>query len=471
MRRTFVKESFYSVSSQELFELHERPDAFRLLSPPDFKVEVHNTATTIKPSEEVVGFTIRVMGVPFRHGMVHTVYQKPDLFIDEQLHGPFATWKHEHRFIQAGWEDAPATMMQDRIDYAHPLLFAGNFVVSMPLGSLFEARHEITRKEMRASIKARRGDRKPKHVVITGATGLIGGRLTEILVEEGERVTLLVRNPEKARRRFGEAVSYATWDFERPEEGDWKAAVAEADALVHLAGTPLFSKRWTPEFKRKMKESRTASTRQLVEFIKASDHKPSSFVSASAVGIYGMDPTRLVSETSPPDADDLLADICIDWEKEARAVESAGVRAVQIRIGVVLDKRSGALKEMLPLFLLGGGGVLGQPDRWLNWIHLEDCVRIFHMAIFHDELQGPVNAVGPHPVSNKTFAHTLAHVLRRPCLMRYPEALIRMGIGEAGKYAAGSPRATADLIREKGYTFFFQDLESALRNLLGRPRR
>ena len=209
MRHTFVKESFFSVPATDLFELHERPDAFRLLTPPDFNVEVHNTATTIRPSEEVVGFTIRVMGIPFRHGMVHTVYEKPCLFADEQLRGPFSTWKHEHRFIQAGWDRDPATLLQDRIDYSHPLLFAGNLVVSLPLRKLFAARHQITHREIEALIKQRQAEREPRHVVITGATGLIGSRLTEILVEKSERVTALVRHPEQARRRFGDRVHYA----------------------------------------------------------------------------------------------------------------------------------------------------------------------------------------------------------------------------------------------------------------------
>ncbi len=471
MRRAFVKETFYSLSAEELFDFHERPDAFRLLTPPELKVEVHSSATTIKPSEEVVRFTIRVMGIPFKHAVVHTAYDRPRLFVDEQVQGPFTTWKHEHRLIEGGWKRDPAVLLHDRIDYSHPLLFAGNFMVTRPLNKLFDERHRITGQEIQKVLVEKRADRPPRHVVITGATGLIGARLAEVLVDKGERVTLLVRNLDKAKRRFGEEVELAQWDFTRPDEGDWKAPLAEADAVVHLAGTPLFGHRWTPEFKREMKESRTESTRQLVEAIKAQEHKPEVFLSASAVGIYGLDHTRLANEQSEPDRDDLLADICIDWEEEARRVEAAGVRSVQTRIGVVLEPSHGALKEMYPLFWTGGGGVLGRPERWINWIHLEDVIRIMHMALFNDEIQGPINVAGPHPVTNKTFAHTLAYVMNRPCLMRYPEALIRLGIGEAGKYAAGGARVSSDLIQEKGYTFFFNQLEPALRSLLRRPRR
>jgi uncharacterized protein len=468
MRRVFAKDSFFSLPAEALFEFHERPDAFKLLTPSDFAAEVHSTASTLRPSGEIVSFTKREMGLPFQFEMIHTVYEKPWLFVDEQLRGPFSTWKHEHSFLQGGWDRDPATLMRDKVTYAHPLLFAGNFAVAWPLAKLFEERHAITQRELAEAMRAPSKTRRRK-IVITGATGLIGGRIAELLIEKGERVVLLVRNIEKARHRFGDQASYAEWDFHHPERGDWRAALAEAEGVIHLAGTPLFAKRWTPEFKRDMKESRTLSTRQLVEAIKASDHKPESFVCASAIGVYGPDPTLLADETSPA-GDDLLADICEAWEEEARAVEEAGVRSVQMRIGVVVDRRSGALKEMMPLFWLGGGGILGAPDRWLNWIHLEDAARIFLMALYNDELSGPYNVAAPRPVTNRTFAYTLAHVLRRPCLMRYPELLIRIAIGEAATYAAGGPRVTADLIRSKGYTFFFDDLEEALRSLLGRPK-
>jgi uncharacterized protein (TIGR01777 family) len=175
-----------------------------------------------------------------------------------------------------------------------------------------------------------------------------------------------------------------------------------------------------------------------------------------------------VTESSPAGGD-LLADICTAWEAEARAVERAGVRSVQVRTGVVLSPASGALKEMLPLFRLGLGGVLGRPTPWMNWIHLEDVARIFVMALDDGELSGPLNAVAPHPVINRTLANTLGHVLRRPSLMRYPEALLRVGIGEAARYAAGGPRVLADRVQELGYTFFFPELELALRHLLRRP--
>ena len=466
MRRKFLKQSFLSLPPEAVFEFHERPDAFELLTPPKFAAEVQSTASTLRPSQDIVRFIKRMMGIPFKFAMVHTVYEKPTLFVDEQLQGPFSTWKHEHRFIRGGWSHDPATLLQDEITYAHPLLFAGNFAVAWPLSQLFEERHQITRRELAGAMKRRAS--APRTVVITGGTGLIGGRIAEILLERGDRVVLFVRNLAKAKTRFGDEVEAVEWDFQHPDRGDWKSSLSEADAVIHLAGTPLFASRWTPEFKREMKESRTQSTRQLVESIAASDHKPGVFLCASAVGIYGLDPEQLASEDSPH-GDDLLADICEAWEEEARAVEEAGVRSAQMRIGVVVDHSSGALKEMLPLFRFGGGGVLGAPDSWINWVHLEDAARIFLMALDNDQVSGPLNVVAPRPATNKIFAHTLAYVLKRPCLMRYPERLIKIAIGEAAEYASGGARVTADKVRELDYEFFFSDLEVALRSLLRRP--
>jgi uncharacterized protein len=469
MRQVFVKDSFLSARPEEVFGFHELPDAFARLTPPGSDVEVRSLATTLRPSSDVVRFTKRVLAVPFDFEMVHTVYRPPELFVDEQLRGPFSYWRHEHRFARGGWAGDPATWLQDRITYGHPLLFPGNFAVRLPLSGLFERRHEITRRAICEAVAARR--RSPRRTIaMTGGTGLIGRRVAEILAEKGERVVLLVRDLARARRLLGPDSPFelASWDFTRPGEGDWRAAIAEADGVIHLAGTPLFERRWSPEFKREMKESRTSSTRQLVEAIAASEHKPAAFVCASAVGVYGVDPAALVSERSPV-GDDLLADICTAWEAEARAVERVGVRSVQIRTGVVLSTASGALKEMLLLFKLGLGGVLGRPTPWVNWIHLEDVARIFLMALDDPEATGPLDAVAPHPVINRTFAHSVSHVLRRPCLMAYPEVLLRAGIGEAARYAAGGPRVLADRVQELGYTFFFPELEPALRHLLRRP--
>ncbi len=464
MKTKFTKESFFSVSREELFAFHERPDAFSLLTPENLDVEVLSTASTLEPSDDIVRFVVRFLFLKFGFEMVHTAYQRPDLFVDEQRKGLFSFWRHRHRFLSGGWQGDPASMLQDEIEFGHPLLFAFVPFVRHRLKSLFRYRHEKTRQQVMNG-QERRSEGSRSRVVITGATGLIGRRIVQILEEKGVQVAVLVRDVKKAAAMLGDTVTPVYWDFDRPEAGEWRAALQGAQGVIHLAGTPLFDRRWTASFKRQMEQSRVQSTRQLVEAIRSVASKPEVFVSASAVGIYGTDPDRQCDENTGA-ADDLLARICLNWESEARKVEADGVRTVQIRIGIALSRQSGALKELLPLFRAGLGGTMGSARHSMNWIHVEDLARIFVMALFNADMKGPYNAVAPHPVTNQAFGQTLASALKRPALFRYPVPLLKAAIGEAADYASGGPTVSSDKIQGAGYRFFFEDLEPALQNVL-----
>ena len=463
-RSTFLAESFFSAPRSDVFAFHERDDAFRLLTPEWAGVEVISTVSTLKPSDEIAAFRTGLGPVKFSFEMAHTEYEKDRRFVDEQKKGLFSSWRHEHRFTEAGWDQDPGSLLSDRIDYAHPLLPFMNVFVRPRLGKLFAERHRVTAEHLRPVPSA---PEKTRTVVLTGATGLIGKRVAELLTAKGAKVLAFVRNPAKAQRRLGDKVTCVRWDFKDPSAGEWRSQLERADAVIHLAGTPLFSKRWSGSFKKEMLESRTESTRLLVTVLREIGHRPEAFVTASAVGLYGMDP-QVEADEGTPAGGDLLARICVDWEKEARAPEEDGVRTAQIRLGVVLSPQSGALKEMLPLFRTGFGAVLGERLPWINWIHLEDCARIVVMAAEHPDCSGPLNAVAPNPVRNADLAATLARVLRRPALMRLPVPLLKLAIGEAGGYASGGARALSGRVQKLGYRFFFEDLEPALRNLLGK---
>ena len=464
MKTAFIKESFFSASRQRLFEFHERADAFELLTPASETIKVLSTASSLAPSGEVVRFQTSFLLFKFNFGMIHTVYEPPGLFVDEQKEGLFSYWRHHHVFIQGGWNEDPACLLRDRIEYAHPLLPFFNPFVKRKLGSMFEFRHRTTAREVSA-VTSNPDGFDPPLIVITGATGLIGKRITRILLEKGVRVCALSRNVEKAKKLLGDKVTHVHWDFHHPERGDWKETVQAAGGIIHLAGTPLFSQRWTKKFKREMEDSRVLGTRQLVEAVLASERRPRSFISASALGIYGTDRGRTADENTPP-ADDLLARICANWENEVARLDAENIRTVQVRIGIVLSTESGALKELLPLFRFGLGGVMGSALPWMNWIHLEDVARIFTTALFNDRMQGPYNAAAPNPVTNGEFAKLIGRVLRRPVLMRFPTPLLKLMIGEAGGYASGGSRVRSEKIQAAGYTFFFEDLEPALSNLL-----
>jgi uncharacterized protein (TIGR01777 family) len=464
MRARFKKESFFSVPKQELFAFHERDDAFSLLTPASENIEVGSTASTLAPSDEVVRFALRFGPLRLRFENVHTVYEPFDLFVDEQRKGLFTEWRHEHRFEQAGWDGDPASMLSDEISYSHPLLPLLNPFVRHRLGRLFEYRHRATARELHR-VRSKETGTPGEAVVITGATGLIGKRIAQILVEGGSRVIALARNVEKARKQLGDQVSCVHWDFSEPDRGDWKRCLSEADAVIHLAGTPLFKQRWTVGFKREMEQSRTLGTRQLVDAIIASQRKPRVFISASALGYYGTDLNAVVDETAAP-ADDLLARICVNWENEARKLDAHGVRTVQMRIGIVLSTESGALKELLPLFRMGIGGTMGDPRPYINWLHIEDMARMLAMALGNETMHGAYNAVAPNPVSNRDFARAVARALRRPALLSFPLPVLKIILGEAGQYASGGPRVRGEKIQASGYRCFFSDLDQALSNLL-----
>jgi len=465
MRARFRRDLFASVSKRELFEFHEREDAFTLLTPAFAGVEVASTASTLAPSDDVVRFAVKFGPLRFRFENVHTLYEPFDLFVDEQRKGLFAEWRHAHRFKEAAWDGDPAAMLTDEIVLGHPLMPLLIPFVRHRLDKLFEYRHDVTLREVHRGRESKQAGGAGR-VVVTGATGLIGKRIVEILVENGSSVVALARNTEQARKLLGERVTCTQWDFTRPGEGDWKRQLSEADAVIHLAGTPLFKQRWNAEFKREMEESRTLGTRQLVDAIIASEKKPRVFVSASALGYYGTDFSRVVDETAPS-ADDLLARICVNWEDEARKLDAHGVRTVQMRIGIVVSKQAGAVKELLPLFWLGMGGTMGDPRPFINWIHLEDCARMFTMVLANPQIRGPYIVAAPSPVTNAEFGAAIARALGRPAWMRYPVPVIKLMIGEAGEYASGGPRARVDKIRNAGYRFFFDDLDQALASELG----
>ena len=302
-------------------------------------------------------------------------------------------------------------------------------------------------------------------VAITGATGLIGKRITEILIGKKMRVVAFVRNKKAARKVLGDRVRLARWNFERPGYDEWKEYLGEVGGIIHLAGTPIFKKRWTKSFKKKILTSRVESTRQLVDAIKASEHRPRAFVSASAVGIYGQQHESAVDENVML-GNDPLAGVCVHWENEAKRIEQQNVRSVQIRTGVVLSPDSGALKEMLPLFKLGLGGPLGFPENFMNWIHIEDIAQIFVGALFDSTMRGAYNAVAPNPVTMEMFSETLAQILKKSYFTRHPVWLLRMAIGEASKHTSSHQKVLANKILKTGYVFKFTNLNEALKDLL-----
>jgi uncharacterized protein (TIGR01777 family) len=294
--------------------------------------------------------------------------------------------------------------------------------------------------------------------LVTGATGFLGRRLLGSLT----RPVVLSRRPEVAQRVVGSAEVFV-WE---PESGPPPAAALEGvDAVFNFAGESVAGGRWTAQRKERIRSSRVVGTRNLVTAIEAQEKRPRVLVSASAVGYYGSRGDEVLQESAAP-GNDFLAEVCQAWEAEAQRAASFGVRAVTPRIGLVLGRGGGALASMLTPFKLGLGGRLGSGRHWMPWIHLDDLVGLLLYAV-NNQISGPINAVGPAPVTNRQFTRALAAALQRPAILPVPAFALRVMFGELASVLLASQRAVPHAAVSAGYRFRYTSLDDALGEILG----
>ena len=294
-------------------------------------------------------------------------------------------------------------------------------------------------------------------VTVTGATGLIGSRLVARLRGRGDEVTVLSRNPDRAREALGDVQAIA-WNL--TSDPAPARALAGRDAVVHLAGENV-AQRWNDETRRAIRESRVTGTRNLVAGLREAEPRPRVLVSSSAVGYYGPHGDERVDESTAP-GDDFLARVCIEWEREADAASELGLRVVRVRTGVVLDRNGGALKTMLLPFKAGIGGPVAGGDHYMPWIHIDDVVRIYLAALDSDAWSGAVNASAPEPATNKEFSRALGRALRRPAIAPVPGLALKLLYGDMAQIVVTGQRAVPARTLELGYDFTHPNLDEAL---------
>ena len=298
------------------------------------------------------------------------------------------------------------------------------------------------------------------NITITGATGFIGRRLIERLGAEPHQLHALSR---RTNIKFGETAVWITkWDplgEDPPEE-----SIVNADAIVHLAGEPV-AQRWTAEAKNSIRASRVAGTQRLVHALSALPRRPAVLVCASAIGIYGSRGEEILTESSAL-GNDFLAEVCQEWEKQAMAAESLGMRVARIRTGVVLGKGGGALQKMLPPFKAFVGGKIGSGKQWMSWIHLDDLVGVICHALTNP-MSGAFNGTAPNPVTNAAFTSELARALGRPALFPVPGFALKALFGEMAEMLLGGQRVLPRATEAAGYRFQYPELGAALRDILG----
>lgn len=292
-----------------------------------------------------------------------------------------------------------------------------------------------------------------KNILITGGSGLVGQRITELLEKKGYEVAWLSRS-QQGRKSF-------LWDVENKEIDP--QAIEWADAIIHLAGAGVAEKRWTPERKKLILDSRTHSTQLLFSAIEKAEKKPSTFISASAVGFYGFNTgTTLVDEGSKAGSD-FLAEVVIAWEHEVKKIEALHLRTVLLRIGIVLDAEGGALGEMLKPPV---AAPLGSGDQWMSWIHIEDLANMFVFALEKTTLQGIYNAVGPNPATNQQLTKEAAAAKGKPYIgIGVPGFALKLVLGEIAAMVLGGNRVSSQKIQKAGFEFEFPELKGALNEI------
>ncbi len=288
-------------------------------------------------------------------------------------------------------------------------------------------------------------------ILVTGGTGFVGQALCPRLRAAGHEVVVLSRTA-SARPPPGVAAVVSRMD---------ELAAEKIDAVVNLAGAPIGDARWTESRKRLLLESRTTTTAGLVEWMRKSARRPQVLVSASAVGYYGEQGDRTITEESKP-TPGFTHDLCAAWEREAGKAAALGVRVCVMRIGVVLDRGGGALAKMLPAFRLGAGGRLGTGRHYFPWIHRDNVVAICQWLLDNPPASGAYNVSAPNPVTNAEFTRALGRALGRPTVLPMPGAALKLLFGEMSELLLVSDRMVPHRLLAGGFSFSYPELDEAL---------
>ncbi|WP_207432761.1 TIGR01777 family oxidoreductase [Sabulibacter ruber] len=295
-------------------------------------------------------------------------------------------------------------------------------------------------------------------ILIAGGTGLLGSRLSEMLIDSGYEVALLSRTPDKYAR-------YKTFKWDVQKGTIDENAIRYADYIINLAGTSVAGEKWTSQRKKEILNSRIQSTNLLCEYLEKVPHHVKGFIGSSAVGIYGNSGDRLMMEESSYGSD-FLAEVCKQWEQASWQIHNLGIRTVIYRIGIVLSNKGGALPQIAKPVKMLAGAPLGSGKQFMSWIHIDDMCRLFIKAIEDRQMQGVYNAVAPNPATNEELTRTLAKVMHKPMVFpNVPAIGLKLVLGELSEVVLGGSRVSATKVLQTGFTFEYNHLQEALESL------
>jgi uncharacterized protein (TIGR01777 family) len=303
-------------------------------------------------------------------------------------------------------------------------------------------------------------------IAISGATGFVGSRLVAKLHAEGHRILVLTRNTTFAQKVFPpqafpnlEIIAYTPI-----VSGAWQDTIAGCDGVVNLAGEPIAEGRWTPERKQEILNTRKLGTQKIVEAIAKSQPQPSVLINTSAIGYYGTSETASFDEDSA-NGKDFLAQVCQEWEAEARKLKDTNVRLVILRFGIILGN-GGALGKMITPFKLFAGGPIGTGQQWFSWIHLDDIVSLIIQALTKSTMEGVYNGTAPQPVSMNDLSTTMGKVMNRPSWLPVPGFAIEAILGDGAKVVLEGQQVLPKRTLESGFEYQYPNLQSALTQIL-----
>jgi uncharacterized protein (TIGR01777 family) len=447
----FEKSSSVPVSAKELFDYHDRPGALERLLPPWRDIEVLEKSGGIRDGGRVKA-RMRIGPFASTGTALHHDFIEGKQFVDEQENGPFAAWKHTHRFVA---ETNDNSILSDRIEYQLPGGAVGNTVFGnfarKELERMFRFRHARTRNDLIRQSAYK--DRAKLRILISGGTGLVGSALAPFLTVAGHRVERLVRG----RPRNPEEIS---WNVESGEIDTERAS--GADALIHLAGRNI-AVRWNKRTREEIWNSRVPATQKLCEKLALLKNPPKTLIVASGIGYYGDRGDELLTEQSSSGSG-FTAEICKGWEAATVAAEKAGIRVVRLRIGMVLAARGGALKKLLLPTRLGLSGPIGSGRQYVSWIALDDLIGVIWHLLMSPSANGVYNAVAPEPVRQRDFIKTFARVLHRPAILPMPVSGVRLLFGQMGEEVLlSSMRVAPAALMKAKFPFLYPELEAAIR--------
>lgn len=476
----FHRRSVIDAPASAVWDFHARPGAFARLCPPWQSLRVESAQGTLADTNAVI--VLRKGPLKLRWHARHDPAGFIDgaQFVDDQVKGPFARWRHVHRVEPLDGPDAPAPSpggahtprcaLDDRIDYALPLGAIGRLLgggaVRRDLEAMFRFRHRRTACDVRAH--ALWADRPRLRVAVTGSTGLIGGELVPYLLNAGHSIDRLVRAG-TPRGPAGLPTRRIPWE---PEAALLDATPLDGcDAVVHLAGANIAARRWSAEYKRQILDTRVRSTALLARALARLKRPPRVLVVASGASAYQPwtdgGPTRECDESAPL-GDGFLASVVRQWEAASEPAAAAGVRVVLLRIGVVLSARGGALPKLAAPARLLLGGRIGSGRQPVPFIAMDDLLGVIERAIHDERLSGPVNAVAPAPATNDELTRAVARAVGRPRLAGAPGWAVRLIAGElAGELLSGC-RAVPRRLLEVGHRFEFDRVDDAVAFQMGR---